>query len=104
MRFRINGREYDESSALKIVEAMRRDENEECSSTREFLLWAHMQLHDRIPARELDVSDRLNDETLALNFLCLCDEYGVGELFEAPPERDKPQKTANRKSKTARRR
>lgn len=87
MRFRINGTEYAGTSALDIVEAMRRDAARRgggCASHREFLRRAHAELGDRVPARELDVSDRLDDETLALSYLCLCDEYGVGELPDAP--------------------
>jgi hypothetical protein len=87
MRFRINGTEYTGASALDIVEAMRRDtarEGRGRSSPREFLRRAHADLRDRVPARELYVSERLDDDTLALNFLCLCDEYGVGELSGVP--------------------
>ena len=88
MRFRINGTEYAGASALDIVEAMRRDaarKGQGRKSPRAFLRWAHAELRDRVPPRELDVSERLRDETLALNYLCLCDEYGVGELSDAPP-------------------
>ena len=49
-------------------------------SLPEFLLWSMSQLRDRIPLRELDVSDKLSNETLALNYLYLRDEYGAGEL------------------------
>lgn len=87
MRFRINGTEYAGASALDIVEEMRREaarEGHGCDSPREFLRRAHAGLCERVPARELDVSDRLDDETLALNYLCLCDEYGVGRLSHAP--------------------
>lgn len=87
MKFRIDGREYAGASALEIVSAMQRDAARgvpTCSSSREFLRRAHAELGDRVPERELDVSDRLDDETLALGYLYLCDEYGVGELTEAP--------------------
>lgn len=87
MKFRIDGREYDGDSALEIVGAMRRDAARgvpACSSPREFLRRAHAELGDRVPERELDVSDRLDEETLALSYLYLCDEYGVGELSDAP--------------------
>jgi len=87
MRFRIDGREYAGASALEIVSEMRRDAARgvpACSSPREFLRRAHAELCDRVPARELDVSDRLDEETLALGYLYLCDEYGVGELADAP--------------------
>ena len=87
MRFRIDGTEYDGASPLDIVEAMRREATRKgraCPTPREFLRRAHAELGERVPARELDVSDRLSDDTLALNYLCLCDEYGVGELVDAP--------------------
>jgi hypothetical protein len=87
MRFRINDTEYAGASALDIVEALRRDAargGHGWASPLEFLRWAHAELGDRVPARDLDVSERLSDETLALNYLCLCDEYGVGELSDAP--------------------
>jgi hypothetical protein len=95
MRFRIDGREYAGESALDIVREMQRDAARgvpACPSPREFLRRAHAELGDRVPARELDVSDRLDDDTLALNYLYLCDEYGVGELAEAP--RDARSQTA----------
>ena len=34
-----------------------------------------------MPARDLYVSDRLGDEALALAYLVLLDEYGMGELI-----------------------
>lgn len=83
MKFRINGTEYTGSSALDIVRAIGRDAGGP-ESPREFLRRAHAELCEHVPARELDVSERLSDETLALNYLCLCDEYGVGELLDAP--------------------
>jgi hypothetical protein len=90
MKFRINSTEYAGASALDIVEAMRRDaarDGHRRTSPREFIRWAHGELRERVPLRELDISERLNDETLALNYLCLCDEYGVGELSDAPRSR-----------------
>lgn len=89
MRFRINGRDYAGASALEIVRALMRDAKDgvrEWSSLRDFLQWAHRELRDSVPTRELYVSDRLDDETLALNYLCLCDEYGVGQLYDASHE------------------
>jgi hypothetical protein len=87
MRFRIDGTEYAGASALDIVEAMRREasrKGHECPTPLEFLRRAHAELRERVPARELDVSERLSDDTLALSYLCLCDEYGVGELLDTP--------------------
>ena len=41
----------------------------------------------RVPLRELDVSDKLSNELLALNYLLLRDEYGAGAfsgIYVAP--------------------
>ncbi|MGH9902487.1 MAG: hypothetical protein ACRD68_11830, partial [Pyrinomonadaceae bacterium] len=54
------------------------------ATLRQFLARALAALRDRVPLRELDVSDRLSDEMLALNYLYLCDEFGVGELSGVP--------------------
>ncbi|HEV2802587.1 MAG TPA: hypothetical protein VGW12_19095 [Pyrinomonadaceae bacterium] len=51
---------------------------------RQFLLESLEQLRDRIPLREIDVSDRLSDEMLALSYLYLRDEFGAGELKDVP--------------------
>lgn len=44
-------------------------------------MWSISQLSDRRP-RELDLSDKLREETLALNYLYLRDEYGAGGLSD----------------------
>lgn len=83
MQFRIGEREYTGKSALDIVDAIKLemgDEGQENLSLREFILWSMAQLSDRIPLRELDVSDQLSNEMLALNYLLLRDEYGDGAL------------------------
>ena len=83
MLFRIGEKEYTGKSALDIVDALKidiPDGNQAQLSVREFILWSMSQLSDRIPLRELDVSDRLSNEMLALNYLLLRDEYGVGVL------------------------
>ena len=81
--FRTEAREYRGESAVEVVQALERD----CSGYPEhgaplcrFLAWSLAQLADTIPSRELLLSPRLNDETLALWYLSLCDEYGVGSL------------------------
>jgi hypothetical protein len=85
MRFRIGEKEYSGHSAVEITYALQLDLlNEQRRTLREFLLWSMEQLSDRIPRRELDVSDKLSDEMLALNYLCLRDEYGAGELSGLP--------------------
>ncbi len=87
MLFRTGGKTYEGQTALDIVRALQQDAADarlRRASAREYLRWAHAQLRDRVPARDLDVSDRLCDETLALGYLCLCDEYGVAELSGVP--------------------
>ncbi len=87
MVFRAGDREYQGKSALEIVEALRREAaggDGACQDLRQFLLDSLEQLGDRIPLRELDVSDRLGDEMLALSYLYLRDEYGAGELAGVP--------------------
>jgi len=83
MLFRTGEKEYTGKSAVDIVDALKvdmPDEGQEQLSLREFILWSMSQLSDRIPLRELDVSDQLSNEMLALNYLLLRDEYGVGAL------------------------
>jgi hypothetical protein len=85
MVFREGGREYQGTSALEIVQALRREAaggDGAGQTLREFLLDSLEQLGDRIPLRELDVSDRLGDEMLALSYLYLRDEFGAGELSD----------------------
>lgn len=87
MVFRADGREYCGSSALEIVQALRREaalDNGSGRTLRQFLRDSLEQLRDRIPLRELDVSDRLGDEMLALSYLYLRDEFGAGELSDVP--------------------
>ena len=83
MLFRIGEKEYSGESAEDIVHALQLDMlggQPQQLSLREFLLWSMSQLRDRIPLRELAVSDKLSNETLALNYLYLREEYGVGEF------------------------
>jgi hypothetical protein len=87
MVFRTRDKTYSGASALDIVRALQQDAADarlRASAPRDYLRWAHAQLRDRVPARDLDVSDRLCEETLAFGYLCLCDEYGVAELSGAP--------------------
>ena len=87
MIFRVGERVYLGDTALEIVNALKveaGDGLEESVRLREFLRRSFERLSDRIPLRELDVSDRLDDETLALSYLYLRDEYGAGELSGVP--------------------
>ena len=83
MLFRVGEKEYTGKSAVDIVDALKFDlpgGELKYLSLREFILWSMSELSDRIPMRELDVSDKLSNEMLALNYLLLRDEYGAGAL------------------------
>jgi hypothetical protein len=83
MMFRVAGKEYFGASALEIVHALQEETLEHTfKSSAQFIRWSLIQLIDRIPVRELDVSDKLSDEVIALNYLYLRDECGAGELVE----------------------
>jgi hypothetical protein len=87
MVFRAGGREYSGASALEIVRALRGDAEAGDGAgrtLRQFLRDSLEQLGDRIPLRELDVSDRLDEGMLALSYLYLRDEFGAGELSDVP--------------------
>ena len=87
MIFSAGDKEYRGSSALEIVHALKRETTrtgERDKLVREFLLESLEQFRDRIPLRDLDVSDRLSDEMLALSYLYLRDEFGAGELRDVP--------------------
>ena len=82
--FRIKDRIYRGESALAIVSALERDTSDYPDRGRpigHFLIWSLERLRDHIPPREMDLSDRMNDEELALNYLYLRDEYGAGNLI-----------------------
>ena len=83
MLFKFGGKEFEGASALEIVDALQRatlEGQSDSVTVREFLRQSFANLSDYIHVRELDVSDRLDDEMLALSYLYLCDEYGAGEL------------------------
>jgi hypothetical protein len=89
MIFLIDGKNYRGESALEIVQALEQDATDyphHGRPIRQFMLWSLNQLDDRVPPRELDLSDRLEDEALALSYLYLRDEYGAGELFVDRPD------------------
>jgi hypothetical protein len=83
MNFRVDKKQYSGSSAVEIIKALQRDmmgERSQRLSLRQFLLWSLAQLDNQIPSRELDVSDKLSDEVVALNYLYLRDDYGAGRF------------------------
>ncbi len=84
MIFRVSGKNYHGESAAEIVRELERDTANyplRGQPIRQFLLWSLNQLRDRLPPRELELSDRLEDEALALSYLYLRDEYGAGEFL-----------------------
>jgi hypothetical protein len=85
MVFQHNGRRYGRSSAVEIVRALEEDERDyrhRGGPLRQFLAWSLERLTDRIPPREMQLSDRMDDEAVALHYLYLRDEYGAGEFTE----------------------
>jgi hypothetical protein len=88
MVFKIGPKSYRGSSATEIVRGMERDAEgypHKGAALHEFLAWSLAQLGDRIPLRELDLNAELSEETLALSYLCLLDQYSLGELANAAP-------------------
>jgi hypothetical protein len=77
---------FQGDSAVEVVRALERDAAEypyRGETVRRFLCWSLAELSDRVPPRELDLSATLEDEDLAMSYLCLLDEYGAGELLIA---------------------
>lgn len=84
MVFRLGEKEFSGTSAVNVVRALERNNKEypHCGgSIRQYLSWSLNQLGSSVPPRDIDVSDRLEDEALALGYLLLLDEYGLGELI-----------------------
>lgn len=87
MIFWMDAKQYAGASAVEVVREMERDAAgypRKGGAVRDFIAWLLLGLSDRLPLRELAVSDRVNDETLALSFLFLLDQYGLGELHSLP--------------------
>lgn len=83
MNFRVGKKQYSGTSAVDIIKGLQRDmlgDRSQRLSFRQFLLWSLSQLDNQIPSRELDVSDKLSDEIVALNYLYLRDDYGAGRF------------------------
>jgi hypothetical protein len=92
MIFWIEAKQYGGASAVEIVREMEQDAAEyprKGGAVRDFIAWSLLGLSDRLPPRELAVSDKVNDETLALSFLCLLDQYKLGELHSLPNASEK---------------
>jgi hypothetical protein len=82
--FQFKGKKYRGAAALDIIRALESDAEDyphRGQSVRQFLLWSLERLGNRLPPRDLDLSDRLDDDALALSYLYLRDEYGAGKLL-----------------------
>lgn len=89
MIFVYEGKEYKAVTAIEIVRQMERDVKlcaDERFSVRKFIGNSLALLADRIHLRELDAGAHLPDEALAFSYLCLLDEYDVGQLRLAQSE------------------
>ena len=85
MIFRLRGKDVSGRSAIEVVRALEGDDGEyHCCGgpIRQYLLWSLNRLNGSVPPRDLHLSDRLEDEPLALGYLLLLDEYGVGKIVE----------------------
>lgn len=83
MIFRLGEKEVTGTSAVNVVRALEREDEEYRHSggpIRQYLTWSLNRLNS-VPPRDLDLSDRLEDEALALDYLLLLDEYGVGQVI-----------------------
>jgi hypothetical protein len=86
MIFRVRGKDVRGGSAIQVVRSLEQDDKEYdyCGGPiRQYLIWSLDRLNGSVPPRDLDLSDRLEDETLALCYLLLLDEYGVGRIVES---------------------
>ena len=91
MNFIYDGKDYQGKTATEIVRGLERDAPfypHQGGALRDFMRWSLTRFADRIHTRELDLSERLADETLAFSYLYLLDEYGIGHLVRVC----KPQK------------
>lgn len=85
MIFRVKGKDVSGESAIEVVRALERDDSEYRQvggPIRQYLLWSLNRLNGSVPPRDLDLSNRLEDEPLALGYLLLLDEFGVGKIVE----------------------
>ena len=83
MVFRLRGKDVSGGSAIEVVRALERDDKEyhSCGGPiRQYLIWSLNRLNGKVPPRDLHLSDRLEDESLALGFDIFLDECGVGKI------------------------
>jgi hypothetical protein len=84
MVFQVGKTEYRGDTALEIVRALESDTKDyphRGQTVRSFLKWSLQGLSKQIPPRDMHVSKRMKLEELALNYLCLRDEYGAGRFL-----------------------
>ena len=84
MVFRVGKKDYRGGTALEIVRALEsdaRDYPHQGQPVRKFLKWSLQALGKQIPPRDMHVSKRMRIEEQALNYLCLRDQYGAGQLL-----------------------
>lgn len=87
--FETSSRKYQGATAVEVVEALIADASDyphRGRPIRHFLDWSLRRLGDRVPPRDLDLGDRMDDESMSLNFLLLCDECGAGKVVAAAAE------------------
>ena len=85
MIFRLQEKEVNGTSAVDVVRALEREDKEyrHCGGPiRQYLSWSLTRFGSSVPARDLDPSDRLEDEAVALDYLLLLEEYGVGKIID----------------------
>ena len=82
MRFRIGEKEYSGHSAVEIIHALQLDLA--AQNAARVLTMVHGAIERSHTTARTRVSDKLSDEMLALNYLCLRNEYGAGELSGLP--------------------
>jgi hypothetical protein len=86
MIFRFNNKEYQGATAVEVVNQMATDAADFTTRTgntlQEFLEWSLKKMSDRLPPRELQLSERVSDEVQARGYLSLRHDFGIGELVE----------------------
>ena len=91
MMFRFQGKDFKGGTWVEVVRSPERDDKEyrSCGGPiRQYLTWSLNQFRSTVPPRDIHLSDRLEDETLALGYILFLDEYGVSEIV-LPVDRPK---------------
>jgi hypothetical protein len=83
MVFRLREKTFAQGAAIEVLRALEREDRDYPYSggpIRSYLIWSLSRFNGSVPLRDLDLSDRLEDESSALGYLLLLDEYGVGKI------------------------